>query len=81
MKSSVINSKIIINKIREYARAQNKAKSNLAVEAGLDAKTLQNFWDENWNPTLTTLQKLEAILPQTEALSIIVNSSTNGSHK
>ena len=37
-------------------------KARLAIEAGLSTNALNQVDDETWNPTLRTLNKLEAYL-------------------
>ena len=54
----------VIARIRAHAAAKNWSKTKLAKEAGLHFNTLRDFDDEDWNPRLGTLQKLEALLPE-----------------
>lgn len=69
-------SKEVIEKIRGYAKDNNIAKSNLAIRAGLPDKTLANFWEDSWNPTIKTLQKIESVIPQNyRPLSTNLNES------
>lgn len=57
------DTKNVMNKIRGFARCMGKSRSGFAVEAGLDAKTLQDLWEDFWNPRASTLIKCEAVIP------------------
>lgn len=52
-----------IDRIRAYATARNWTKSRLAREAGMIDTTLRDFHNEDWNPTLETVRRLEAVVP------------------
>lgn len=54
----------IIHRLRSYALTKNLKKSRLALDAGLDNKTLKDFWNESWNPTARTIKKLEELVPE-----------------
>ena len=53
----------VIRRIRAYAASQGWKKSRLAVEAGMVDTTLRDFDKADWNPTLETVRRLEAIIP------------------
>ena len=53
-----------IARIRAYADAHGWRKSRLAKEAGMQDTTLRGFDTSDWNPTVETLRKLEAIIPE-----------------
>lgn len=53
----------VIARLRAYAESQNWTKHKFAVEAGLQDTVLRHFWDDKWSPTVTTLEKLERIVP------------------
>jgi ribosome-binding protein aMBF1 (putative translation factor) len=68
--------------LRCYAREKNLSKSKFAQEANLDTKTLKLFWEKDWEPTLKTLKKLEAIIPETFKPQLpSVNHSVNKKQK
>ncbi len=52
-------------RVRAWLRA-NKARprAQIAAEAGVDEKTLRLAEGEGWNPTISTLQKIEAVIPE-----------------
>ncbi len=52
-----------IRRIRAYAQAAGLSKGRLAVRAGLRDTTLRRFDHVDWNPTLETLRKLQAVVP------------------
>ena len=52
-----------IDRIRAFAQAKGWRPSRLAREAELHANTLRDFAKAEWNPSLETLRKLEAIVP------------------
>jgi 3,4-dihydroxy 2-butanone 4-phosphate synthase/GTP cyclohydrolase II len=52
-----------VTRIRAFAAAQGWRKSRLAKEAGMQDTTLRNFDDPDWNPTLETVRRLEALIP------------------
>lgn len=56
-----LDSNALIEKLRKQAKKHKLTKSALAAKAGLDNKTLQFFWESDWNPTLDTIEKLEAV--------------------
>ncbi|WND03796.1 bifunctional phosphopantothenoylcysteine decarboxylase/phosphopantothenate--cysteine ligase CoaBC [Temperatibacter marinus] len=52
----------IISQIHAHVNATSLSKNALACKAGLAPNTLKKFWEDDWNPSLETLQKLEAAL-------------------
>ncbi len=52
-----------IARLRAWASAKGWTKSRFAGEAGLVDTTLRNFHAPSWNPTVETLEKLEAVIP------------------
>lgn len=58
-----INTNLVIKRIRAFAKYKGWTKSRLAFKAKLRDTTLRNFNQPDWNPTIKTLQKLEAIIP------------------
>jgi len=52
-----------IVRIKAYAAARGWSKSRLAKEAGVGDTTLRHFGRPDWNPTIETLRRLEAIIP------------------
>lgn len=52
-----------ISRIRAYAAVRGWRKSRLAAEAGLPDTTLRHFGRPDWNPTLSVLRRLEAVIP------------------
>lgn len=57
-----ISTQNLIDRIRQQAIKNKLTKSGLAKQAGLDNKTLKDFWDNSWNPTAETLRKIEEVL-------------------
>jgi DNA-binding XRE family transcriptional regulator len=53
----------VIARIRGFAEDRRLTKSALAGMAGLNDKTLKNFWDDCWNPTRKTMIALERLIP------------------
>lgn len=62
MSKSQIAIEKTIERLRAYAKKKNLTKSAFAKQAGLDNKTLKDFWEPTWKPSLSTIQKLEAII-------------------
>lgn len=52
-----------IARIRAYTQFQGWTKTRLAREAGLVDTTLRDFDKPDWNPTATTIRRIEAIIP------------------
>lgn len=48
--------------MRYYASKNKLTKSGFAKLADIDDKTLKNFWEPGFNPTLATIKKLERIM-------------------
>lgn len=57
-------SSAVIARLRAWAAAKGWTKSRFAAEAGVVDTTLRNFDAPTWNPTVETLEKLEAIVPR-----------------
>lgn len=53
-----------IDRIRAFARENRISKSRLARLAGLRDTVLRDFWEDDWNPRLETLRKVEAVVPE-----------------
>ena len=52
-----------MHRIRSFARSEGLTKGVLAARAGMRDTTLRGFDRPDWNPTATTLKKLEATIP------------------
>ena len=52
-----------IARVRAWRVANDLAPSRFAAAAGVSEATLRQIDHENWNPTSSTLEKLEAVLP------------------
>jgi ribosome-binding protein aMBF1 (putative translation factor) len=52
-----------IARIKAFARQKRWSKSRLAVEAGMADTVLRRFDQPDWNPTVETLRRLEAMIP------------------
>lgn len=70
-----------INRIKVYAFAVvGMSCRELARRAGLKPGVTRNIHENTWNPTLKTLKKLEAIIPDDwtfEEMPIIFKSTTH----
>jgi hypothetical protein len=55
----------IVKRLRSFAQAPGNNRHAIAVSVGLDPGTLKTMHDLDWNPTLSTLDKLTALLPRT----------------
>lgn len=53
----------LIERLRRFAAAKGWTKTRLAREADINETTLRNFHRPDWNPTLKTIQAIEAIIP------------------
>ena len=62
--STPISTELAIKRIRRFAEVKGWGKTRFATEAGLSDTVLRDFDKDDWNPTLATLQKLEAIIPE-----------------
>jgi DNA-binding phage protein len=49
--------------VRAWLATSKKSRSQIAKETGVDEKTLRLAAKAGWNPTVKTLQKLEAMVP------------------
>lgn len=54
----------VIERIRAYRETEGLTRSALALRAGLHKNTLRGMDEENWNPPVETVRKLEALLPE-----------------
>lgn len=53
-----------ISRVRAWLAANvDRTKAEIAKEAGVDEKTVRLAYDRTWNPTASTLEKFEAIIP------------------
>ena len=52
-----------VKRIRAWRKAAALAPSRLAVLAEVAEASLRRIDDDDWNPTVATLRKLEGILP------------------
>lgn len=59
-----MDSTTALDRLRAYARSKGWRKSRFAKEAGLSDTVLRDFDKPSWNPRITTVQKLEAIVPK-----------------
>lgn len=57
-----VTSEMLIRYLRYYASKNKLTKSGFAKLADIDDKTLKNFWEPGFNPTLATIKKLERIM-------------------
>lgn len=53
----------VITRVRAWAAANEWSKTQYAREAGVMDTTLRHFHAPDWNPTLETLSRLEALIP------------------
>jgi len=53
-----------LNRVRAWLAANaERTKAEIAKEADVDEKTVRLAYGDVWNPTASTLQKFEAIIP------------------
>lgn len=52
-----------IERVRAWRVANDLAPSRFAAAAGVSEATLRHIDHENWNPTASTLEKLEVLIP------------------
>ena len=52
-----------VARIRAWRIANEIPPSRFAASAGVAEATLRRIDDDDWNPTVATLQKLEALIP------------------
>lgn len=50
------------NRARAFAKERQWSRYRFAKEAGLHKNTLRDLWRDDWNPSLETLQKLDAVM-------------------
>jgi 3,4-dihydroxy 2-butanone 4-phosphate synthase/GTP cyclohydrolase II len=53
-----------IARVRAFAEERGWTKSRLAIEAGMSNTVLRDFDKPDWNPTVETLRRIEAIIPK-----------------
>ena len=70
-----------ISQLRAIAQDIGLSKSALAKRAGLAVNTLRNFWDDDWNPSLDTLCKLESALKNDGNVIEVANRSPHSGLK
>lgn len=58
-----MDSSYALDRLRAYARQKGWKKSRFAKEAGLSDTVLRDFDKPDWNPTIDTVRRLEAIIP------------------
>lgn len=52
-----------LHRIREYARVFGISRTEIARRSRVWDGSLRRFWDDNFNPTLETLRRIEGIVP------------------
>lgn len=53
-----------LNRVRAWLNANAaRKKAEIAKEADVDEKTVRLAYGDGWNPTASTLQKFEALIP------------------
>lgn len=52
-----------IQRIREFRKETGINRHAFAVNADVAEKTVRNIDDDDWNPNLRTLRRLESIIP------------------
>lgn len=52
-----------IQRIVRFADSKGWRKARLAKEADVQSSTIRHLGNDDWNPTASTLRKLEAIIP------------------
>lgn len=59
----MLNVEKSINVVREFAASDRcKSRNWLANQAGISEISLRNIASPNWNPLVSTLRKLEAVV-------------------
>ncbi len=53
-----------IEQVRQFALKNGLTRWKLAKAAGLGVMTLRDMNDPDWSPSVRTLRKLEALLPE-----------------
>lgn len=54
----------IIIRIKSWVSYLRLSKNKLAGQAGIAESTLREFEHKDWNPTLSTIKKLETAVPK-----------------
>lgn len=52
-----------VARLRAWLTANREDRPRIAAEAGVDEKTLRLAEADGWNPTIKTVEKLEAVMP------------------
>lgn len=52
-----------VARLRAWLTANREDRPRIAAEAGVDEKTLRLAEGNDWNPTIKTIGKLEAVMP------------------
>lgn len=53
-----------IARVQKFARLKGLGPVKLARLSGVSASALRHFQREGWSPNVTTLRKLEAVIPE-----------------
>lgn len=62
--SDTVTSKVVLDRLRAYARVHGLTKTRFAEIAGLRDTVLRNFWEDDWSPNFATVRKLESVVPE-----------------
>lgn len=54
----------ITQRVRSWILSSGRPNTNIAEEAGVHEKTIRLAAHESWNPTVKTLGKLAAVVPE-----------------
>ncbi len=52
-----------INRIREFRTSNGLAKNRIATMAGIPEGCVRDIDEATWNPTVSTIKKIEKIIP------------------
>lgn len=63
-----VSLKEIIQNIRTVRKKKGVAKFRLAMMAGVSEGIVRNMDEDNWNPTLHTLTKIESAINELQSL-------------
>lgn len=61
--SSAISSASAVARVRAWRQAIGWAPYRFATEAGVAEASLRGIDSDEWNPTVRTLERLEAVIP------------------
>jgi 3,4-dihydroxy 2-butanone 4-phosphate synthase/GTP cyclohydrolase II len=59
----MIYSEKALERVVRYAEATGISRNGLANKAGLNESTIRSLGDPQWDPRVSTLKKLEAVIP------------------